>query len=125
MSLICGRETFPTKNEIARCEQPIKHNETVVYINIHQRKVISASIKEYHYENRSNMIDVFLYLLHCVKSVRIRSFSGPYFPAFGLNTERYGVSLHIQSECGKIRTRKTPITDTFHAVLDSEILKCH
>ena len=26
--------------------------------------------------------------LHCVKSVRIRSLSGPYFPAFRLNTER-------------------------------------
>ena len=26
---------------------------------------------------------------HCVKSVLIRSFSGSYFPAFGLNTERY------------------------------------
>ena len=24
---------------------------------------------------------------HCVKSLHIRSFSGPYFPAFGLNTE--------------------------------------
>ena len=37
---------------------------------------------------------------HCVKSVCIRSFSGPYFPTFGLNTERYGcgVSLRIQSE---------------------------
>ena len=23
--------------------------------------------------------------LHCVKNVRIRSYSGPYFPAFGLN----------------------------------------
>ena len=33
-------------------------------------------------------------------------FSGPYFPAFGLNTERYFVSLRIQSECRKIRTRK-------------------
>ena len=31
---------------------------------------------------------------HCVKSVHIRSYSGPYFPAFGLNTEGYG----IQSE---------------------------
>ena len=32
---------------------------------------------------------------HCVKSVRIRSYSGPYFPAFGLNTDQtnseYGV----------------------------------
>ena len=33
-------------------------------------------------------------------------FSGPYFPAFGLNTEKYEVSLRIQSECGKARTRK-------------------
>ena len=28
---------------------------------------------------------------HCVKSVRIRSYSGPHFSAFGLNTKRYGV----------------------------------
>ena len=35
-------------------------------------------------------------------------FSGPYFPAFGLNTERYRVE--------KIRTRKTPNMDTFQAV---------
>ena len=28
-----------------------------------------------------------------MKSVCIRSFSAPYFPAFGLNAERYGVSL--------------------------------
>ena len=28
--------------------------------------------------------------LPCVKNVRIQTFSGLYFPAFGLNTERYG-----------------------------------
>ena len=33
-------------------------------------------------------------------------FSGPYFPAFGLNTERYGVPLRIKSKCGKMRFRK-------------------
>ena len=43
-------------------------------------------------------------------------FSSPYFPAFGLDTERYGVSLRIKSECGKIRSRKIPYLDTFHAV---------
>ena len=43
-------------------------------------------------------------------------YSGPHFHAFGLNTERYSVSLCIQSECGKMRTRITPNTDTFHAV---------
>ena len=32
-------------------------------------------------------------LFHSVRGVRIRSYSGPYFPAFGLNTERYGVRM--------------------------------
>ena len=44
-------------------------------------------------------------------------FSGPYFSAFGLNTERYFVSLRIQSECGKIRTRKYSVFGHFsHSV---------
>ena len=55
--------------------------------------------------------------LHCVKSVRIRSYSGPYFPTFGLNTQRYSASLRTQSECGKMQTRITPNQNTFHAVL--------
>ena len=53
---------------------------------------------------------------HCVKRVRIWSFSGTYFPVVGLNTERYSVYLRIQSKCGRIRTRKTPNTDIFNAV---------
>ena len=57
-----------------------------------------------------------LWRFHCVKSVCNRSFSGSLFPALGLNTERYSVSLRIQSECGKIRTRKTPNTDTLYVV---------
>ena len=52
-----------------------------------------------------------------LKSVRIRSYSGPHFPAFGLNTEKYGVSLRIQSKCGKVRTKITPNTYTFYAVV--------
>ena len=51
---------------------------------------------------------------HCIKSVHVRSYSGPYFPAFGLNKENYAVSLHIQSECEKIWTRITANTDTFN-----------
>ena len=35
----------------------------------------------------------------------------------------YGVSLRIQSECEKMRTRITPITDTFHAGNTSVILE--
>ena len=43
-----------------------------------------------------------------VRSVHIRSYSGLRSPAFGLNTERYGIFLRIQSEFGKMRTRITP-----------------
>ena len=42
------------------------------------------------------------------------------YTTFGLNTERYFVSLRIQSERGKIRTRKTPYLDSFHAVRSNE-----
>ena len=53
---------------------------------------------------------------HWVKIVLIWSYSGPHFSTFGLNTERYSVSLRIQSEFWKIRTRITPNTDTVYAV---------
>ena len=53
-----------------------------------------------------------------------QSCSGPYFSIFRLSTERYGVSLGFQSEWGKMLTRITPNTDTFHAVtiLESGII---
>ena len=59
--------------------------------NLHQ------SLKKFPWKN-----------FHCLKSVRIRRFSGPHFPA---------VFLRIQSKCGKMRARATPNTDTFYAVL--------
>ena len=31
--------------------------------------------------------------VHCVKNVRIWSYSGPHFPAFGLNNSEYGYFL--------------------------------
>ena len=48
---------------------------------------------------------------------KYRVFPGPYFPVFGLNTEIQGVNLGIQSQYRKMRTRKTPYLDTFHAVI--------
>ena len=48
-------------------------------------------------------------------------FSDLYFPVFQQNTERCELFLSIQSKCGKIRTRKTPNTDTFHAVTRNTI----
>ena len=35
-----------------------------------------------------------------MKTVRIKSYSSPHFPAFGLNTERYGV---FNQNMGKYR----------------------
>ena len=57
---------------------------------------------------------------HCVKSAHIQTYSGPYFVEFRLNMERYGVSLRIQSECGKTRTKITPNTNIFHVVYISK-----
>ena len=62
-------------------------------------------------------IFIFLTEVVYVKSLRIRSYSDPHFPTFGLDMERNSVSLRIQSECRKIRTRITPNTDTFYAVV--------
>ena len=56
--------------------------------------------------------------IHCVKNVLIRSYSGPHF-LYLLNS----VSLRILSECGKIRTRITPNTDTFYAVKNIKTLR--
>ena len=63
-----------------------------------------------------------IYDLHCVKNVQITSFFWSVFShiwaesreiqsisAFGLNPERYFVSLRIHSECGKIQTRKNSV----------------
>ena len=47
-------------------------------------------------------------LIHYVKSVHIRTSSGPHFPTFG-----HSLSLRIQSECREIRTRITPNMDTY------------
>ena len=57
--------------------------------------------------------------IHCMKSAHIQSYSGPHFHAFRLNAERYGVYLHIQSECRKMWTRITPNMQNFYAVISA------
>ena len=54
--------------------------------------------------------------VRCLKTICNQGFSGPYFPAFRLNTERYFVFLRIQSKCRKKRTIKNFETDTFYQV---------
>ena len=70
----------------------------------------------------TKVIQSLQYQSQCVKSVPIRSFSGPYFPAFGRNKEIYSLNLRIQPKCEKIRTRKSSILDTFHTVSITSII---
>ena len=57
-----------------------------------------------------------VYLNHSVKSARIRSYSGPYFPACGLNTKRYSVSLRIEPEYEKNSDQNNFVYVHFYAV---------
>ena len=50
-----------------------------------------------------------------MKNVRVRNISGPDVPVFGLNKEIYSKDLRIPFKYRKMRTRKTPNTDTFYA----------
>ena len=59
-----------------------------------------------------NSIEWYFYIQHCVKSVRIWSFSAPYFPTFGLNTERNDAEKYI-AIAAKCRTEKLRIQTLF------------
>ena len=54
---------------------------------------------------------------HCVKSVGIRSFSGPYFPALGLNTEIYAQISVFRRNAGKYGPEKLQIRTLFAQVV--------
>ena len=62
---------------------------------------------------RFNWQFYFCFLCTAWKVSKYGVFSGLYFSAFGLNTGRYGVSLRIQAECGKIRARKNSVFGHF------------
>ena len=86
--------------------------------NFHGRHVCIVSYDVLYFRKRLSTYELFNILTHFTAWIAsaFEVFFTTYSPAFGLNTERCSASLRIQSECGKIRTRKTPNTDTFHAV---------
>ena len=68
-------------------------------------------------------MDFFSVFCLCVKRARIRNYSGPYFCRIYRVWAEYGdilrispYSVGIRENAGKMRTRITPITDTFYAV---------
>ena len=58
-------------------------------------------------------IKVILTNVHSVKSVRIRSFSGPYFPTFRLNMERYEYLTVFNTNTGKSGPEKLQVRTRF------------
>ena len=61
-------------------------------------------------------------LKNSFQSVRIQSFSGPYFPASGLNTERHGISMYsacMNSEYGHFLhfSHENSLKDKAHLVI--------
>ena len=89
-----------------------KFHEFIVSFSQFSLHKATAITKHENVFSKMDQIQKFL----CVKSVLIRSFFGPYFSAFGLNTEIYRVNLRIQSKYGKMRSRKTRKMDTFYAM---------
>ena len=77
-----------------------------------------AWLENIHYDNNMKQTGKrgFLWSRSLRKKCSYLEFCGQHFPAFGLNKEVYSVNLHIWSKCGKMRTRKTPNTDTLYTV---------
>ena len=78
----CLTSYFYTLEKIM-CLFPGLYYEVNIYIGFHfiRFKIKSSGMRKF-------LKKWILKGLHCVKSVRIRSYSGPYFLAFGRNTER-------------------------------------
>ena len=77
---------------------PLPQNEVcILSIYSQQLRILKLNLKTLIF-NRNNLSPLFTsvhvqfatrqYILHCVKRVRIRSYSGPYFPEFVLNTDQ-------------------------------------
>ena len=64
-------------------------------------------------DNHDSLHVMFLIIAMHKKCPHSELYSGPYFPAFRLNTEKYGISLHIQSKLGKYGPEKLRIQTLF------------
>ena len=56
--------------------------------DVSPRWLSSQRLKAVKYFCKKAPSKIFDMVLHCVKHARIRSYSGPYFPAFRLNTDQ-------------------------------------
>ena len=79
-----------------------------------QHRLFSANFEKFlRFLPKHPQENTFVPFRHCVKVSKYGVYFGPHFLAFGLNRERYSVSLLIQPECGKMQTRKKSIFGHF------------
>ena len=106
-------------------------NRKYLYVAILKLRVKTFSISAINGNYDGQVLpqwDLIVWISFCTwtftawKVPRYGVFSCPYFLAFGLNTERYRVSLRIQSEYGKIRTRKNSVFGHFSRSVCNEKL---
>ena len=96
-----------------------------------ERNKALSNIYDATFCENTSIVDVlqdpkYVFVTRCVKSIRIRGFSCPYFSTFRLNMEIYFVNIRIQSEWEKTQTRKNATTDKFYAVKDiKKIIPAH
>ena len=99
---------FPFKNFFSKFEQICKKLRILSYFlkkSLMENFIFCVVVAGMTYKSGSTIKSWKKW--YSVKRIRIWSYSGPHFPAFGLNTERYSVceSLHHEIEYRKIRTR--------------------
>ena len=89
---------FSVKYFTRKCEQILNCIKSYFTLSVFYQLKVSITAMQ----NPFN-----LFAMHrCVKSVRVRSFSGPYFPVFGLNTDCARVSFLIKHSLYSVRMRE-------------------
>ena len=73
-----------------------------------RRRILKKLKTQFSYLFKLSFLSLWTFIVNCstfgtklvsnTKCVRIRSYSGPYFPATGLNTERYGAQMRENTD---------------------------
>ena len=97
------------QNESDAAKKPVMLTKDIVYQQGKlDRELVYIINKAKYYipkpkpKHNTTGIQCYTFSLNFWKMFKYRVISGPYFPVFGLNTERYFVYLRIQSEYRKM-----------------------
>ena len=90
------------------CRLYCEEGEKIDWMNVERR-------------NKSNALTKNIYTIHCVKSVRIWSYSGPHFRRIFLHSFEYSVFLRIQSDSGKMWENVDQNISKYGHILQSDL----